>query len=263
MTTEIKTICFIGAGNVATHMALALYQAGYNVNGIFSRHIEHAQVLACKVHGVAVDRLIQLPKADVYIFTLKDSVLGKVAQEFASVTRNPDALYVHTAGSMPLTVLTDIYRRTAVLYPLQSFNKERPLTFREIPVFVEAGTSEALSAIMGIADRVSDKVSVLDSAKRKKLHLSAVFACNFVNHCYNLAFNLLEKENIDPSNLYGLIDETSRKIHTMSPHAAQTGPAVRWDENVMRSQMEQLRDFPEMQSVYRVMSESIHKEFSL
>ena len=261
--TEVRTVCFIGAGNVATHLAKAFHNAGFMVNGIFSRHIEHAQTLAEQVGAsVAVDNLSLLPFADVYMFSVKDSVLSDVAKNFYETCKNPKALFIHTAGSMSLSVLSDFFENVAVFYPMQTFSKNRTLNFREIPVFVEANDPQNLREVMYLAKKVSMRVTTLSSERRKKLHLSAVFACNFSNHCFNLAYNVLQKEGIDPTCLLGLIDETVAKIHDFTPHEAQTGPAVRWDENVMNSQIEQLVDSPEMQAVYQIMSESIRKEFS-
>lgn len=260
---EIRTVCLIGAGNVATHLADALHEAGYVIQAVFSRQIDHARQLAQKVGaGVAIDRLDQLPEADAYLFSVKDSVLDSLVRQVAHLPVNRQALFVHTAGSMPLTLLTPFFEHCAVLYPMQTFSKKRQLSFREIPLFIEADSPVSEAWVRDLACCISDRVQVLSSERRKKLHLSAVFACNFVNHCYSLAYSLLEKEGIDPTCLLPLIDETTRKIHEMSPHEAQTGPAVRWDENVMQSQMDQLKDFPELQTVYRAMSDSIHREFS-
>ena len=55
-----------------------------------------------------------------------------------------------------------------------------------------------------------------------------------------------------------LIDETARKVHVLSPIEAQTGPAVRYDENVIRMQADLLSDEPELRELYLKMSESIH-----
>ena len=45
--------------------------------------------------------------------------------------------------------------------------------------------------------------------------------------------NLLEEQDIPADVLLPLIDETAAKIHTMPPRVAQTGPAIRYDENVI------------------------------
>ena len=55
-----------------------------------------------------------------------------------------------------------------------------------------------------------------------------------------------------------LIDETCRKVHTLAPIDAQTGPAVRFDENVIRAQTQLLKDNPMLKDLYERMSMSIH-----
>ena len=56
--------------------------------------------------------------------------------------------------------------------------------------------------------------------------------------------------------LFPLIEETFAKIHTLTPHEAQTGPALRWDENVMQWHMAMLHD-SRHREIYRLLSESI------
>lgn len=65
-----------------------------------------------------------------------------------------------------------------------------------------------------LANELSDTVYPLDSAKRKKLHLAAVFANNFTNHCCTLAYHLLEKNGIAPTVLLPIIDETAQSSTT-------------------------------------------------
>ena len=62
------------------------------------------------------------------------------------------------------------------------------------------------------------------------------------------------------SALLPLIDETARKVHELSPHEAQTGPALRYDENVINHHLQMLSDEPRLQEVYRLLSRSIHEE---
>jgi len=55
-----------------------------------------------------------------------------------------------------------------------------------------------------------------------------------------------------------LIDETAKKVHDVKPKDAQTGPAVRYDENVISRQMQLLNEFPLNQKIYDMMSKAIH-----
>ena len=87
-----------------------------------------------------------------------------------------------------------------------------------------------------------------------------MFACNFVNHCYALSADILESHGIPFDVMLPLIDETALKVHGMSPQDAQTGPAVRYDENVLRKQSQLLRDNPLVKEIYDRMSLSIHNQ---
>ena len=110
--------------------------------------------------------------------------------------------------------------------------------------------------------RISENVYEADSEQRKSLHLAAVFTCNFTNHMYALAAGLLKKYGLPFEVMLPLIDETARKVHELEPRLAQTGPAVRYDENVIGEHLQMLSDEPDMQELYRLISESIHRQNS-
>ena len=59
---------------------------------------------------------------------------------------------------------------------------------------MESNSKENENLLVGIARRISDSVSVLNSEKRKYLHIAAVFACNFVNHFYTISAEILKRK---------------------------------------------------------------------
>ena len=168
---------------------------------------------------------------------------------------------------MPMDVFKSHALQYGVLYPMQTFSKNRRVSFREIPCFIEASSPEALATVRALAASISDHVVDCDSEKRKKMHLAAVLACNLTNHCYRLAervleaeqIGVLEAEQIDFRLFLPLIEETARKVKTLSPKEAQTGPMVRYDQNVMQMQMAMLPD-ARTREIYRLMAESIHDD---
>lgn len=251
-------VIFIGAGNLATRLSLEMQRAGFVVGQVYSRTAESAEALAGRLHCPWTVKPEEIsPDGDLYVFALKDSaletILGRIAPN--------QGLWVHTAGSLPMAVFEGKVTRYGVLYPLQTFSKERAVDFRKIPLFIEASTEADSRWLAEIAGRLSDEVRFLSSEERRCLHLAAVFACNFTNHMYVLAAKLLKEKGIPEGVLRPLIDETAAKIHQMSPLEAQTGPAVRYDENVMNKHLAMLAD-PDMQALYREISRSIYKEMS-
>jgi len=249
-------IAFVGAGNVATHLSQAFLRAGHEVCGVYSRSARSAEALAALLGCPATTEPAGLPMAEVYVFAVKDDVLPLLAEAWPE--KNSEALFLHTAGSMPKEVLAPCGRRYGVLYPLQTFSKACGVDFREVPCFVEGSSPAVLEEIRGLAASVSREVVPLEGDKRRFLHLAAVFACNFANHCYALAADVLEREGLERRWLLPLIDETARKVHTLSPQEAQTGPAVRMDRFVMERHEALLADDAEARAVYELMSRGIH-----
>lgn len=258
MSIQQINICLIGSGNVATHMARAIHHSGYTISGVCSKHKMHASELAQQIDcATATDNCQDLPEADIYIISVKDDAIESVCNAMA--TAHPKKIFIHTAGSVPLSILTERFENAAVLYPMQTFSKSHAIKFSEVPLFVEASNEKTLAIVTELANKISDNVSELDSEGRKLLHLSAVFACNFANHCYTLAYELLKKAHIDAKCLLPLIRQTAEKLYSLEPVKAQTGPAARWDTKVMKAQMNYLKEMPELQNIYRLMSESIHQ----
>ena len=143
---------------------------------------------------------------------------------------------------------------------MQTFSKQRDVDFATIPIFTEYNDNEAKAAIDILAHSISPKVTELSSADRRYLHLAAVFSCNFVNHCYTLAAGIMERHGMTFDQLLPLIDETASKVHDIHPSKAQTGPAVRYDTNVINRQMDLLADNTLMRDIYEMISKSIHNE---
>lgn len=247
-------IVFIGAGNVATHLSASLREEGCLISQIYSRTETSARKLAEQCACAWTTDIKKLhANADVYLFATKDDVLQEL---IAQVPAN-NGFRIHTSGSMPMDVFRGYARHYGVLYPLQTFSKTRPLDFSEIPCFIEAESLESERFLQTFASKISRNVRVLSSEKRAYLHLAAVFACNFTNHMYVLAKRLLDKQDIDWSVLQPLIDETAAKLHTLSPHEAQTGPAVRYDRNIIERQVAMLEE-PAARELYELISKNIH-----
>ena len=252
-------IVFIGAGNLATQLAPALACAGHEILQVYSRTLQSAQTLGerlqCPFTATPADVVVH---ADLYIFSVKDSVLECLISQF--VPKCKKALFVHTAGSMPMSVFSNYAIRFGVFYPMQTFSKTKQVDFSAIPIFIEASSPEELKQLKQLAQGLSEQVYALSSAQRGYLHLSAVFACNFANHCYALAQEILKEQRIPFEVMLPLIDETTAKIHAISPSDAQTGPAVRYDKNVINKHLDLLCNHPQLQELYQLMSESIYRQ---
>lgn len=254
-------VALIGAGNVATHLGIALKQAGYRIRGVYSRRKEHAEALALRLSASSfTDTISLLPRADVYVFCVKDDALAACVEQLAARSDTAGALFIHTAGSVSLDVFRGKATRYGVIYPMQTFSKKRRIDFSRVPLFIEAASADVLQEVRTIAGRLSDSVTPLSSDRRQYLHIAAVFANNFANHCFALAADVLQENGISPSCLLPLIDETVRKLHEMPAAVAQTGPAVRHDDHILHKHLQLLGDNAARAEIYRLLSESIYRK---
>ena len=235
MGTRTYRTVLIGRGNVASHLQEALTRAGHQVLALGGRN---------RTQPIPHD-------ADLYIIAVTDSAIAQVAEAIGPV----DGLVVHTAGSVPMSILPQ--RNRGVLYPLQTFTKGRPLDMSQVPLFIESDGN--LPLLREVASQISSVVTEMDSSRRRYLHLAAVFCCNFTNHMYRITEVMLAQHDIPFSVMLPLIDETARKVHTLTPAQAQTGPAVRWNQEVMAAQIE-LLEREDLKQLYQIISNSIHHD---
>ena len=251
-------VVFIGSGNLATHLSLAMKGAGIEVVQVYSQTESHASLLANKLScSFTTEPEAIVIDADIYIFSVKDSALLDLIHK---IPQNK-GLWLHTAGSVPMGVFEGYNDRYGVLYPLQTFSKNRDIDFSIVPVFIESNSAGDEAYLLSFAGKLTRQVISLSSEKRKHLHLAAVWACNFTNHMYLMASKILQEQSLSEAFLLPLIDETAAKVHQLSAREAQTGPAIRYDENIIEKHIELLSD-PNMKELYRLISRNIHKESS-
>lgn len=256
-STENLNIALIGAGNLATNLGLALVRAGHNIVYVYSRTEASARQLADKLHSSWTTSIAEAARrsgeCDIVVLSVKDDALSALANQ---MPHGSTTLFLHTAGSMPLDVMPMLHR--GVLYPMQTFSKHRETDFTSIPTFLEVNDEQDHDKLEQLARSITTQTYWLTSEKRKSLHLAAVFACNFSNYCYDVASQLLARDGIPFEVMLPLINETTAKLKQLTPYEAQTGPAVRYDTNVIERHLDMLTSLPDEQKLYREMTELIH-----
>lgn len=251
----IKNIVIIGAGNLASQLALALTDKNIRVQQIFSRKMESARELAGKISAGFTNNLTELIRdADLYVIAVKDSAIPEVLE---NLQMNEDQLIVHTAGSVPMSILEGFSTNYGVFYPLQTFSKTRKVNFSHIPICIEANHPANFMKLETLGKQLSGSVNQINSEERKALHLAAVFTNNFVNHLYAIGADILHEKKLNFELLKPLITETAAKVQELQPLDAQTGPAKRYDNTIIEAQLNLLESQPEYRKIYSFVTESI------
>ncbi|MBP5561476.1 MAG: DUF2520 domain-containing protein [Muribaculaceae bacterium] len=250
-------VVLIGAGNVATSLALALCSKCHLVQ-IYSRTLGHAKELAdkCGCENATCD-LTALADADVYIVSVTDDAIAPVLKVASG---NRKALWLHTSGSTPIGVFGLERPMHGVLYPMQSFSRELVAKMDEVHFFVEGSTDEATTRTEELARAMSQHVHRANSSQRESLHMAAVFACNFANHMFAQADDLLANEDLPFEAMLPLIRNMVAKLEYLSPADSQTGPAARGDKAIIERHLSRLEG--RQKEIYKLLSQSILEKYA-
>ena len=257
MDAAQRKIVFVGAGNLATNLALALQDARYHIVQVYSRTEASARLLAERLKSAYTTDVAHIcTDADLYIYALTDEALPTVINNMPRI----NGIHVHTAGSMPMHIFDGKQANYGVVYPFQTFSKNKRVDFTHVPIFVEANNAQTLDLLINTVRTISKNVYFANSEDRKFLHLSGVFANNFTNYLYTIAADLLAERGLPFEVLQPLIREGVGKLDSLSPIEAQTGPAVRGDHSVVSEHLRLLADYPAWAQLYQTLSEAIEQQ---
>ena len=250
-------IDIIGAGNVAWHLAPALENAGAVVRQIYSRSTANAQKLANRLYEgeVKSDLDFSQSQADLLLLAVADNAIEQVCRELIL----PDHIVLaHTSGATPLQVLSyTAAPHIGVFYPLQTFTKMQPVNFKQVPLLIESHDATSAKLLAKVAGLLTSKVYKVATPQRKQVHVAAVFASNFTNWMLNRAQHLMQKVKLDNEMLHPLIVQSINNVLASGARNSLTGPARRNDLAVLDEHMQLLGDQPEMQELYRLVSQQI------
>ncbi len=251
----IGSVVIVGSGNVAEALARAVVKGGRRVVQIFARNESRGREIAALAGCGWTSETGELAAAELYLVAVSDRAVGEVTASL----RFPDtAIVAHTAGSVALESIDRASRHRAVFYPMQTFTRDREVDFHDITIFLETEHESDFTTLEEFARALSGRVMQADSERRRRIHLAAVFACNFANHMYALGEEIVRQAGLDFEVLKPLIAETAAKaVASSSPAAVQTGPAVRNDYVTKGMHAELLAAEPLLKNIYSTISQSI------
>lgn len=256
-------VALIGAGNVATHMAEAFYGRG-QLCQVVARTEASASRLAAKInrdldstcrdhcHCDAETDLERLrDDMDLYLIAVNDDSVESVV----GMTPDFPGIWAHTSGSVSLDVFRGHKSNYGVFYPLQTFSRDVPVRFDDIPILIEGSSKQVADTLFDAATKISRSVMAADSNTREAIHVAAVFACNFANLMWNEADRLLRPQGLDIRFMLPLLQATLDKLAVKTPREAMTGPARRGDMAVIDKHLVALP--PDLKTVYSLLTERI------
>lgn len=252
-------IGFIGAGTVATALAISLSKKGYPVVAVSSRSADSARKLASLVSGCrACSNNQEVTDNAQFIFiTTPDDAIASVA---AQVEWHTGQYVVHCSGADSADVLEPAKKAGAfvgVFHPLQTFAIAQK-AIDNIP-----GTTFAIEAEEPLPSTLKDMATSLGgnfveikAGDKVVYHAAAVFACNYMVTLVKLATDLWQTFGIPRKQaikaLMPLLRGTVNNIDAIGIPQCLTGPIARGDTGTINKHLTALKKVaPELVSTYR------------
>lgn len=242
-------VCIAGTGNAAWHFVKMLRKAGHDVPVAWGRDHDKLKKF-CQALSLRALHTLSDTGCDVIVLAVADDAVAAVS---AQVPEGP--LVVHVSGSLPGDAISHSNR--GVIWPLQSLTSGHTLDYAQVPFLVEAALHGTAELLVKMLEPLGATIQITTPEHRMKMHLAAVFACNFSNHLYRIAEQISAEAKIPFEMLHPLILQTAKKIQVMPPAMAQTGPARRKDTRTIMRQLEMLRDERELANLYRYFTQLI------
>lgn len=247
-------IVLLGSGNIASHIGKAFHTQGHHILQVYSRNLANAHALASVLNADAVDTMKGInPHADLYFIAVADHAIAELT---AQLPHTSTAVVVHCSGATDIVVLKR-FPFHGVIYPVQSLNKDVKTLLQHVPFGIEGNNVEASTRLLELMNSISPQSFVCSSEQRLALHTAAVFANNFSNVLFQIAYDMLHEHQLPFDLLKPLILETAQKVQQQIPKEVQTGPAKRGDVETIQKHLEFISKNPHWLKIYQQLTEEI------
>ena len=248
----IKSMSIIGTGNVAFHLGNSFIEVGIPIVSVYGRNPSKTKELADLWRCNVAESISEI-ETEFVLVCVTDSSVEEVISHLPLFCK-----VAYTSGSIDLASFSE-RKNSGVFYPLQTFSREKSVNIFEVPILIEADSSDFSNELFDLAWTISRNVHYASSMERKKYHLAAVWANNFTNHLIYSAKNYLDNENLNWHILLPLLKETVDKLNYLDPYDAQTGPARRSDLLTIEAQ-EKMQEGMQKE-LYSLLTKSIQETY--
>lgn len=258
-------ITIIGAGTLATALAVALYRGGYGIREIVSRDnprsLRRARALAKRVG----ERVVTVKQADfaanITWLCVPDDAIADVAQQIAGVTDWKGKIVVHSSGALASGVLDSVRRRGAQVasaHPLMTFVSASAAKLEGVPFAME-GDAKALRVLDGIVRAIGGKPFRIATEYKPAYHCFGFFSSPALVALIAAAQHVGKLAGLSENQARKLMEKIVRQTidncFRADPRAAFSGPIKRGDVDTVRKHLEVLKETPELLQLYRSLGE--------
>lgn len=254
------SITLIGAGNLASALAVALRRAGYRIDEIVSRPMSRrkARSLARKVRARAVTTSTARLSADIIWFCVNDDAIRSSAEKFASQLRSAweGKIGLHSSGALASNELAALERRgaaTATVHPMMTFVTGKAASMSGVAFALE-GVEVAVRAAQRIVRDLGGHAFQIRKENKVLYHAVGAFCSPLVVALLGVGEKVARHAKIPEAELrrvmQPILQRTIENYVRQGAAASFSGPINRGDVATVRKHLAALRKIPAAREIY-------------
>jgi predicted short-subunit dehydrogenase-like oxidoreductase (DUF2520 family) len=257
-------VSIIGTGRLGTTLAVALSARGYAIRSLVARRVQSARKAAsfldADVQVLAAKQLRSLIDADLFLITVPDDQIQRVACELSEINADRKVTALHTSGALSSDVLAPLREKgwhTGSIHPLMSISgtSDGEPSLRGAFWSVE-GDKSALRKGKEIVRDLGGKSFSIRSEDKPLYHAAAVMVSGNVTALFDLALEMLGECGLDRKTaraiLLPLIASTVRNLETKDPRQALTGTFSRGDVATVKRHLAAMKN-SDVKTLYQIL----------
>ncbi len=259
---DVMKFSIIGCGRVGTTFGYLLKEAGHRIVYISTRTQKSlgkaSKLLRPEERGLSNSPAL---KGEVIFITVPDEEIETVVDELKEQDLKGKYFY-HTSGSKSSSVLEPLKKSntfTGSIHPLKAFAipKSAAETIENTYFCVE-GDDKALEKAKTIIDLFGGNILRIKTEDKALYHACAAIASNLFIALEDSAFRIMEDTGLNREEVrkafMPLIEGTLENLKKHGTEKGLTGPLLRGDIETVKKHLKALREYPEVENIYRNLS---------
>lgn len=245
-------ISAIGIGRLGGALALALAEAGYEIENLITTNIESAEKIAALINPkpkILSPEELEKISSEIIFIAAQDFKIAEIAGNLTKNLQHKSTVF-HTSGALSSEILGDLREigyQVGSFHPLVSISDSRlgKERFRNAFFCVE-GDAKAVETAKKIVSDLGGKSFSIETKYKILYHASAVTACGHLVALIDTAIEMLLKCGLDEGTaknvLLPLIKSTIENLKTQTTSEALTGTFARADFETFEKHLEILHE---------------------
>ncbi|HKN16030.1 MAG TPA: Rossmann-like and DUF2520 domain-containing protein [Candidatus Sulfotelmatobacter sp.] len=253
-------VAIVGAGNLASALAVALQGAGYRVEQIISRDrsqsLRRARRLALEVGALAVTAGKAHIEAEVVWFCVPDGAIAGAATALQAAADWSRKVALHSSGALTSDELAQLRTRGAAVasvHPMMTFVRGSRPSLVGVPFAIE-GDVAAVRMARHIVKDLGGRAYSIRKEDKAAYHAWGTFASPLLTALLATTEHVATAAGLQPEEakrkMLPILKETLANYAASGAARAFSGPMIRGDIDTVKRHLRVLRRMPVEKGVY-------------